>query len=45
MLDMPVPGSFWNIGHQIWGQEGSDHASFCGLNKEKFNQKAAYTVR
>ena len=32
VLDMPVPGSFWNISHEIWGQEGTDHVKPCGSN-------------
>ena len=27
MLDVPAPGSFRNISHLVWGQEGSDHVN------------------
>ena len=33
MLDMPVPGSFSNVGHNISGQEGSGYKKLCGENR------------
>ena len=38
MLDMPVPGSFRNIGHKISGQEGSDHVKLCSSDWVKIQE-------
>ena len=38
VLDMPVPGSFRNVGHEISGQEGSDHVKQYGSNQVKVEE-------
>ena len=38
MLDVPVPGSFWNIGHRLWDLEGSDCIKPCDSNQVKIKE-------
>ena len=38
MLDMPVPGSLGNIGHEISGQEGSSHMKQCSSFEVKIEE-------